>query len=56
MTPITKPMLGMKFVRNEKKPQTSGSGTPEQPQRSGVEDADDGAEQGGHHEVASGCR
>ena len=26
--PITKPMLGMKFVMNEKKPQTSGSGTP----------------------------
>ena len=28
MTPMMKPMLGMKFVRNEKKPQTSGSGTP----------------------------
>ena len=28
MTPITKPMLGMKFVMNEKKPQTNGSGTP----------------------------
>ena len=26
--PITKPMLGMKFVTNEKKPHTSGSGMP----------------------------
>jgi hypothetical protein len=27
MTPITKPMLGMKLVRKEKKPHTRGSGT-----------------------------
>ena len=25
---MTNPMLGMKFVMNEKNPQTSGSGTP----------------------------
>ena len=28
MMPITKPMLGMKFVMKEKNPQASGSGTP----------------------------
>ena len=28
MMPMMKPMLGMKFVMNEKNPQTSGSGTP----------------------------
>ena len=36
--PITKPMLGMKFVTNEKKPHTSGSGHADEPQCSGVQD------------------
>ena len=44
MSPITKPMFGMKFVTNARIAQTAGAGHAEGPQREAVDDRHDRAE------------
>ena len=55
MTPMTKPMLGMKFVTKASTPQTNGTGDAEQGEDDRVDGRDDEAEDRGDREVGAGA-